>query len=77
MSGTAEGGRKVEIGYCCYICGKTTTSAKNDIIFCDGCDAGFHQRCLVPVLTRILSGAWYCSVECESLDGVCAGATQA
>jgi len=52
---------------CCFLRGATNTAKYNKIVFCDGCDAGFHKKCLVPYLTKILDGYWYCLEECECM----------
>lgn len=42
----------------CEICNR---SDREDImLLCDGCDAGYHMDCLMPPLTEIPSGSWYC-----------------
>ena len=51
----------------CFLCGETRFSKKNKIIFCDGCDCGYHQNCLNPKLRHIPEGEWFCSDECEHL----------
>ena len=45
---------------CCKSCSSPTSHDDNAIILCDGCDAGYHQRCLRPVLRRIPRGKWIC-----------------
>lgn len=42
----------------CEICNR---SDREDImLLCDGCDAGYHMDCLIPPLTEIPDGSWYC-----------------
>ncbi|XP_031626416.1 PHD and RING finger domain-containing protein 1 isoform X2 [Contarinia nasturtii] len=42
----------------CEICNQ---SDREDImLLCDGCDAGYHMDCLIPPLTEIPDGSWYC-----------------
>lgn len=42
----------------CEICNR---SDREDImLLCDGCDAGYHMDCLMPPLTEIPEGSWYC-----------------
>lgn len=42
----------------CEICNR---SDREDImLLCDGCDAGYHMDCLMPALTQIPEGSWYC-----------------
>ncbi|KAK1597367.1 PHD-finger domain-containing protein [Colletotrichum navitas] len=45
----------------CLICSKPDSKAGNRIMFCDGCDKAYHQKCYkVPKVPR---GEWYCN-EC-------------
>ncbi|KAK2011323.1 PHD-finger domain-containing protein [Colletotrichum eremochloae] len=45
----------------CLICSKPDSKAGNRILFCDGCDKAYHQKCYkVPKVPR---GDWYCN-EC-------------
>ncbi|KAK2002878.1 PHD-finger domain-containing protein [Colletotrichum falcatum] len=45
----------------CLICSKPDSKAGNLIMFCDGCDKAYHQKCYkVPKVPR---GDWYCN-EC-------------
>jgi hypothetical protein len=53
---------------CCFLCGGTNKSKCNKIVFCDGCDMGYHQRCMVPIITKIPEGEWYCSEECKCMS---------
>lgn len=42
----------------CEICNR---SDREDImLLCDACDAGYHMDCLMPPLTEIPEGSWYC-----------------
>lgn len=42
----------------CAICSKPDSEPPNEIIFCEVCDAGFHQKCYdVPVIPE---GDWIC-----------------
>ncbi|KAI1168407.1 origin recognition complex subunit 4 C-terminus-domain-containing protein [Nemania serpens] len=42
----------------CTICSKPDSEPPNEIIFCEVCDAGFHQKCYnVPVIPE---GDWIC-----------------
>ncbi len=52
---------------CCFLCGGTTNSKTNKIVFCDVCDMGYHQKCVVPVLTKIPAGEWNCFDECKCM----------
>ena len=35
------------------------------LLLCDGCDLGYHMDCLVPSLSRIPHGRWFCPT-CEA-----------
>lgn len=49
----------------CEICNR---SDREDImLLCDGCDAGYHMDCLMPALTEIPEGSWYCD-NCFASD---------
>lgn len=49
----------------CEVCHR---SNREDImLLCDGCDGGFHMDCLVPALTEIPEGSWYCD-NCFASD---------
>ncbi|TGJ85828.1 hypothetical protein E0Z10_g2962 [Xylaria hypoxylon] len=42
----------------CAICSKTDSEPPNEIIFCEVCDRGFHQKCYnVPIIPE---GDWIC-----------------
>lgn len=43
----------------CTLCGKGDSFKPNLILFCDGCDTCYHQRCLDPVLEKVPEGKWY------------------
>lgn len=51
----------------CKRCGRGHSPNKNMIVFCDGCDKGWHQMCHDPMITDEIvkdeSTEWYCS-EC-------------
>lgn len=48
----------------CEICNR---SDREDImLLCDGCDSGYHMDCLIPPLTEIPAGSWYCDNCFES-----------
>ena len=53
---------------CCFICGGRRSVVRNKIVFCDGCDLGYHQKCLVPTLLAVPVGAWYFSEECKCMN---------
>ena len=46
----------------CESCG--SKDAEN-MLLCDGCDAGYHTQCLRPALTAVPEGDWYCS-KCQA-----------
>lgn len=49
----------------CEVCQR---SDREDImLLCDGCDAGYHMDCLLPALTEIPEGSWYCD-NCFASD---------
>ncbi|ETS82382.1 hypothetical protein PFICI_04258 [Pestalotiopsis fici W106-1] len=42
----------------CIICSKPDSTARNQILLCDNCDRGFHQKCYnVPVIPK---DDWFC-----------------
>lgn len=43
----------------CSFCGK---SGKEDMLFCDSCDRGFHMECCDPPLSRAPKGSWICKI---------------
>lgn len=38
------------------------------MLLCDGCDLGFHMRCLDPPLSAVLAGTWHCA-NCVGNNG--------
>jgi len=57
----------------CAICSKPDSEPPNEIIFCEVCDRGFHQKCYdVPVIPE---GDWICRT-C-SQDDILPGGTEA
>lgn len=42
----------------CEICG--STDREDSMLLCDGCNHGYHMECLVPPLSEIPVGFWYC-----------------
>jgi len=46
----------------CEIC-QSGEDADN-MLLCDGCDKGYHMKCLTPPLQTLPEGDWFCS-ECE------------
>ena len=47
--GRKRGPRK-EISVVCGMCGRGNSPHNNPIVFCDGCNATWHQRCHTPVI---------------------------
>ena len=49
----------------CKRCGRGHSPATNMIVFCDGCNLGWHQMCHDPVVSDEMvkdeSAAWYCA----------------
>ncbi|KAF3005463.1 hypothetical protein E8E14_007135 [Neopestalotiopsis sp. 37M] len=70
----SQGNEESEDEQVCIICSKPDSKTRNQILFCDGCDRGFHQKCYnVPVVPE---GDWFCKdclqedVEEGSIAGV-------
>ena len=40
----------------------------NPIVLCDGCDCGWHIRCLAPPLAAVPEGDWFCPTCIQSQD---------
>ncbi len=36
------------------------------MLLCDGCNSGYHMKCLVPRVYRVPAGDWLCSECCEA-----------
>ena len=51
-----------EIESKCVKCNKV--KARQILLLCDGCDAGYHLTCLKPVLNEVPEGDWFCGI-CE------------
>eukprot|EP01138_Halocafeteria_seosinensis_P002718 gb/GECG01002779.1/.p1 GENE.gb/GECG01002779.1/~~gb/GECG01002779.1/.p1 ORF type:complete len:1179 (+),score=197.98 gb/GECG01002779.1/:1-3537(+) len=52
----------------CKICGIPDTTDANDIVFCDKCEQGYHQRCYgFPLAREIPVGSWLCATCFEAL----------
>lgn len=49
----------------CEVCHRS--DREEIMLLCDGCDAGYHMDCLVPALTEIPEGSWYCD-NCFASD---------
>jgi hypothetical protein len=45
----------------CCACQGAISLRRNYIVLCDGCDLGWHQKCMVPVMSRVPVGEWHCS----------------
>ncbi|KAI0458622.1 origin recognition complex subunit 4 C-terminus-domain-containing protein [Xylaria acuta] len=62
-----EGDDEEEDDEVCAICSKPDSEPPNEIIFCEVCDSGFHQKCYnVPVVPE---GDWICRT-CSQEDVV-------
>ena len=61
-------GRNVENALC-KRCGRGHSPANNMIVFCDGCNIGWHQMCHDPVITEDVvkdeTTEWFC-VDCTA-----------
>ncbi|KAI8222509.1 hypothetical protein K4K57_005294 [Colletotrichum sp. SAR 10_99] len=56
--GPAEEEEESEDEDICVVCSKPDSKAGNKILFCDGCDRCYHQKCHnVP---KVPKGDWYC-----------------
>lgn len=42
----------------CEVC--NMSDREDTMLLCDGCDQGYHMECLIPPLTEIPEGRWYC-----------------
>ena len=42
----------------CEVCGSENDPGST--LLCDGCDGGFHTYCLVPKVSVVPQGEWYC-----------------
>ena len=49
----------------CEVCGSPHDEAR--MLLCDGCNTGWHWRCLTPPLTALPEGTWCCP-DCRKLD---------
>eukprot|EP00966_Prymnesium_polylepis_P053592 1239099-Prymnesium_polylepis.1 len=45
----------------CDTCAGKSSVQGNEIIFCDACDTGFHQLCLIPPLANVPADEWFCA----------------
>ena len=65
---TRRPGRSVENALC-KRCGRGHSPANNMIVFCDGCNIGWHQMCHDPVITEDVvkdeTTEWFC-VDCAA-----------
>lgn len=48
----------------CEVC--NSSEREETMLLCDSCNAGYHMECLVPPLTEIPEGSWYCDYCFES-----------
>ena len=49
----------------CAVCSRV--DSPEAILLCDGCDAEYHMHCLIPPLSKIPKGRWFCS-NCKPLQ---------
>ena len=52
----------------CDVCGRAQWQVGNEMLLCDGCDRGFHQRCYH--VTVIPEDDWFCRVCIRRRGGV-------
>lgn len=57
----------------CKRCGRGHSPQKNMIVFCDGCNLGWHQMCHDPIVSEEMvndeSSSWYC-LDCCKKKGI-------
>ena len=57
----------------CKRCGRGHSPQKNMIVFCDGCNLGWHQMCHDPIVSDEMvndeTAPWYCA-ECSKKEGI-------
>jgi len=57
----------------CKRCGRGHSPQKNMIVFCDGCNLGWHQMCHDPIVSEEMvadeSAPWYC-LDCSKKRGI-------
>jgi len=51
----------------CEIC-HSRAAVRWPMLLCDGCDCGYHLKCLSPPLSSIPEGEWYCPTCATSLQ---------
>ena len=54
----------------CVICGGLDSEEPNEILFCDNCDAAYHQVCYE--IPEVPEGVWYCRNCQPNADGLLA-----
>ena len=57
----------VNMSQACETCGSSDNAA--DMLLCDGCNKGYHLKCLRPKMEAIPDGDWYCG-ECRPQPAV-------
>ena len=50
----------------CVVC--QSGEREDQILLCDMCDNAHHMECLVPVLTTVPEGDWFCPACIDKLD---------
>jgi DNA invertase Pin-like site-specific DNA recombinase len=61
-----DGDDEEDSGEVCEICKRPHSNDKNPIIICDGCDKGFHKKCVN--LPKVPKEDFYCSFVCHFLS---------
>ncbi|KAF6261308.1 condensin II non structural maintenance of chromosomes subunit-domain-containing protein [Scenedesmus sp. NREL 46B-D3] len=55
----------------CRCCGQS--EPEDCLLLCDGCDAGYHTSCLVPQLSCVPEGDWFCPGCCSDVKACSLG----
>lgn len=57
--------RRKEISVVCGMCGRSNSPNNNPIVFCDGCNSTWHQRCHFPTIPdevlKTEEAEWHCN----------------
>ncbi len=61
LAANLKSNRFAVLGEPCQSCGLPYGFNVNEIILCNGCNHGWHQRCLQPPLAAVPEGSWHCS----------------
>lgn len=59
---------KVDENIACEICKSldSRTTVKGDMLLCDGCNKGYHQKCVTPHVMLIPKDKWFCT-SCKNI----------